>query len=499
MFHTSFASLLLIAAILFANLCCSAPMAPRIASKPPSRIELKPCNSARQDQAAVCARYPVYEDRGAKSGRMIALQILILPATGSEAKPDPVFFLAGGPGQGATAVANSAATTLLTELRRERDLVFVDLRGTGDSHRLACAAPPDRSDGEMYFAETFEPSSIRACRDSLEQIADLRHYGTANAMNDLEEVRAALGYDKINLYGVSYGTLAALDYLRRYPERVRAAALAGVLTPAAKLPLHFAKGAELALERLFEDCAADEACRAKFPDLRADFNRALAAFDHGPVTFELDHPGSKMRQTVSLSRGIFTERVRAMLHGNGAARLIPLLVHDAAQGNWSTFGKIAAAFITPSAFGIAMGVYYSVTCGESVPAISEEDIRRETQYTFFGDYRTRRHQQACGAWPRAALDPDYYRPVESAVPILMLSGDSDPATPMSLGKEALKYLPNARQIVLLNTPHSYTSECARRLMAEFISRGAANDLDTSCAARLRRPPFVSVLPAQNER
>lgn len=499
MIHPNFALLVLIGAILFADLCCTALTAPRIASTSQSRIELKPCNSARGDQTALCAKYPVYEDRGSKSGRAIALNILILPASGAEAKPDGVFFLAGGPGQGATAVANSAATTLLAGLRRERDLVFVDLRGTGDSHRLACPAPPGRADGQIYFGEIFEPSSVRACRDMLEQIADLKHYSTANAMDDLEEVRAALGYDKINLYGVSYGTLAALEYLRRYPERVRAAALAGVLTPAAKLPLHLAKGAELALERLFEDCAADQSCGAKFPGLRADFNRALAAFDHGPVTFELDHPASKMRQTVHLSRGVFTERVRAMLHGNGAARLIPLLVHDAAQGNWSTFGKIAAAFITPSAFGIAMGVYYSVTCGESVPAISEEDIRRETQNTFFGDYRTRRHQQACGIWPRAALDPDYYRPVDSAVPILMLSGDSDPATPMSLGKEALKYLPNGRQIILPNTPHSYTSECARGLMAEFISRGAANDLDTSCAARLRRPPFVSELPGQNER
>ncbi len=497
MIHPNVASLFLMGSILLANLCCTALTAPRLASNPQSRIELKPCNSVRGDQTALCAKYPVYEDRAAKSGRTIALNILILPATGAEAKPDAVFFLAGGPGQGAAAFANSADVSLFAELRRERDLVFVDSRGTGDSHRLACPAPANRSDGQIYFSEIFEPSNIRACRDALEQIADLRHYGTANAMDDLEAVRAALGYDKINLYGVSYGTLAALEYLRRYPERVRAAALAGVLTPAAKLPLHFAKGAELALERLFEDCAADESCGAKFPELRANFNRALAAFERGPVTFELDHPVSNIRQTVSLSRGVFIERVRAMLHGNGAARLIPLLVHDAAQGNWSTFAKIASTFITPSAFGVATGVYYSVTCGESVRAIGEEDIRRETHNTFFGDYRIRRHQQACRIWPRAALEPGYDRPVASNAPILMLSGDSDPATPMSVGKEALKYLPHARQIILPNTPHSYTSECARGLMADFISRGAANDLDISCAARLRRPPFVSELPAQN--
>ncbi len=444
----------------------------------------------------MCAKYPVYEDRAANSGRTIALNIVILPATGGAAKPDAIFFLAGGPGQGAGSVANS--TALFAELRRQRDLIFVDLRGTGDSHRLACPAAPDRFDEQIYFGEIFEPSRVHACRDALEPNAALRHYGTANAMDDLEQVRGALGYDKINLYGVSYGTLAALEYLRRYPERVRAAALAGVLTAAAKLPLHFAKGAEFALQRLFDDCAADESCHAMFPELRRDFTQARAAFERGPITFELDAP-SRMRQTVTLSRGVFTERLRAMLNSHSSARLIPLLVHNAARGNWSTFAKIASAFIPPSAFDIAAGVYYSVTCGESLPAISEEDIRRETQNTFFGGYRIRRHQQACSAWQRAAPVLDYDRPVASNAPILMLPVEVDPATPMSLGKEALRYLPNARQIILPNTPHSYTSACARGLMAEFILRGGAADLDTGCAARIRRPPFVGDLPAQYEK
>ncbi|MSP40592.1 MAG: alpha/beta fold hydrolase [Deltaproteobacteria bacterium] len=494
MIHLNLPTLLLFGAILFLNPSCTALTPTRIASNRPSGIELKPCNAARLERAALCAKYSVYEDRTAQSGRTIPLNIVILPATDAESKTDAIFFLAGGPGQGAGSIANNAA--LFAELRRERDVVFVDLRGTGESHRLACPAPPERAEGQSFFGEILEPSTIRACRDSLDKIADLKHYGTANAVADLEEVRAALNYDKINLYGVSYGTLAAFEYLRRYPERVRAAALAGVLTAAAKLPLHFPTAAELALQRVFEDCHDDESCRGKFPDLRGDFAKVLAGFERGPIMIDIEHPTRKARQSVSLSRAIFSERVRALLHSHSGARVIPLLIHDPAHGNWTTFGKIAAAFIPPSAFGIATGVYYSVTCGESVAAISEAEIGQESQNTFLGDYRIRRHHQACEAWPRGALDPDIGQPVASTSPILMLSGDSDPATPMSLGKEAMKFLPNARQIILRNTPHSYTSECARSMIAVFISRGEANAVDASCAARQRRPPFVTELPVQ---
>jgi pimeloyl-ACP methyl ester carboxylesterase len=384
-------------------------------------------------------------------------------------------------------------------LRRGRDLVFVDLRGTGESNRLSCTSTADRSNVQNYFAEIFEPATIRACRAALGKRADLRLYTTAMAVDDLEEVRLALGYDKINLYGVSYGTLAALQYLRRYPQPLRSIVLAGVLTPAAKLPLHFAKAGHRALERLFDDCGADESCRAAYPNLRSDFARVLAAFDNGPVNFELAHPVTKDSQTVSLSRGVFTERLRAMLHSHESARLIPLLIDHAARGNWTPFGKIAVTSTTAAAFDIASGVYYSVSCSESVPTISEEDIARENTPTFLGDYRTRRHQQACALWQRGDVPADFHEPVKSEKPILILSGDVDPATPREVAEDALSSLPNGRQIVLRNMPHSYSSECARSMIVEFISKGSARDIAAGCAARFRRPPFLTELPARYNR
>ena len=479
---------------LISILSCTTMKAPPIDQKQRSAVELEPCNFPSGQADALCGKYPVYENRAAKSGRMIALNIVVLRALAAEPKPDAVFFLAGGPGQGTAFLARSPASSLLTELRREHDLVFVDLRGTGDSHRLQCASKIDRSVVQSYFAEPFDVASVRACREALEQIADLKHYTTSDALDDLKEVRAALGYNKINLYGVSYGTLIALQYLRRYPQELRSVALAGVLTPAAKLPLHFAKAGQQALERLFEDCAADESCQSAYPDLRTDFARVLAALDNGPITFELVHPVSKTLQTVNLSRAVFTERLRALLHSHESARLIPLMINHAARGNWTTFGRIVIGLTAPQPFGIAMGVYYSVTCSESVPTIRAEDIQRESQPTFLGTHRTQRHQQACASWRRANVPAEFYQPVHSDVPTLMLSGDIDPATPPELAKQARLSLSNARQIVLRNTAHNYDFQCARKMVVEFIAQASATELATDCVESLRRPSFLRELP-----
>jgi len=141
------------------------------------------------------------------------------------------------------------------------------------------------------------------------------------------------------------------------------------------------------MDRLIDDCAADETCADQFPNLKGNFASVLAAFDKGPVTFELDHPVIKTAQRVSLSRGAFVERLRLLLYDHSTARLIPLLIHQAAIGNWTAFAKITFA---PGAIGsgVALGVYLSVTCSESVPLISEHDIVRETKATFLGEYRT---------------------------------------------------------------------------------------------------------------
>jgi pimeloyl-ACP methyl ester carboxylesterase len=318
-------------------------------------------------------------------------------------------------------------------------------------------------------------------------------------MDDMEDIRRAMGYDKINLYAVSYGTVGALDYIRRYRDRVRSAVLAGVTTPAAKLPLQFAQGAQRAMEKLIADCDMDETCRSAFPRLKDDFAAVLTAFTNGPVRFELTPPQSRSKQPVTLSRGVFTERLRLMLNDHSSARLLPLLIHRAAHGDWQPFGNVAVRPAVVSAYTLALGTYLTITCSESVSFISPGELADRTAGTFLGDYRVQRHRSACMGWPRDDIPGDYFLPVKSDVHVLMLSGDLDPATPMEFGKAAMARLTNGRQVLLRNTPHSYTSACARGLVVEFIAKGSAGNLDATCAERIRRPRFLTELPERYQR
>jgi pimeloyl-ACP methyl ester carboxylesterase len=459
------------------------------AAKEQTKIHLTPCRFPKYSEDVLCAKHEVFEDRAARAGRRITLSIVVLPSLAARAERDPVFFFAGGPGLGAALSASRGGDGYWRELRRDRDLVFIDQRGTGNSHPLSCRLYGDETDAQIYFNDMFPRDRIRACRERLETIADLKFYTTSIAVDDADEVREGLGYDKVNLYGMSYGAVTAIEYLRRHSARVRSAVLAGVATPAMKLPLHFARGAQSAMDKLMEDCAADKGCRADFPHFKDDFAAVLAQFEKGPVTFEVLHDKRRKPQTVRMSRGIFVEKLRLMLYNSSASARLPLLIHRAARGDWVPFGS-AALPVRTAAIDSVSGMYLTVTCAEGAAAITEEEIVRETRDSFLGDYRTRTHVEACREWPRADIPADYYAPVKSGVPVLMLSGEFDPATPPEFAGAAAQFLSNSRRVVIRNLAHDYGSDCIRNLAAEFVSKGSAGELDTGCTASLLPPQFT---------
>jgi pimeloyl-ACP methyl ester carboxylesterase len=413
------------------------------------------------------------------SGRRITLRFVVAPAL-AQAATDPVFVLVGGPGQSASEFG--ARTSQFDKLRTNRDIVYVDQRGTGGSHALNCNIYGD--DVQSHFRELFPADRVRACRAELEKTADLTAYTTPNAMDDLNEIREVLGYEKINLYGTSYGTWATLEVLRTHADHVRSAVLAGTATVQTKFPLHFAKGAQNAVNRLIDDCRGDEQCRAAFPDLQQDFDKVIAALSEKPASFNLEG------ETIVLTHDAFTERLRLMLYDLPSASRIPSMIHQAARDNWVPFAAAALARSRQSANLLSMGMYFTVTCSESIPTINDDDIERETTGTFVGSYRTKVHQRACAEWPRAQVPVEYYQPVRSQVPVLMFSGMLDPATPVDLATSAAKYLPNSRIVTIRNAAHSYSSPCLQNIATNFIAAGSANGLDTACVETIRRPAFA---------
>ncbi|HEX3093011.1 MAG TPA: alpha/beta hydrolase, partial [Candidatus Angelobacter sp.] len=275
-----------------------------------------------------CGTYEVFEDRSANSGRTIKLKIVVLKSLGSKPAPDAIFPLHGGPGAPATGLVE-LANGILGPVRQDHDLVFVDQRGTGGSNPLTCDIADDAKDLTSFFGGILPPDKVRACREELQEHADLRLYTTPIAMDDLDEVRAALGYSKIDLLGISYGTIASQVYMRQHPEHVRSAFLVGVATPNIKQPLLFPRSAQHAMDLLFADCTADETCHNAFPRLQEEFGVVLSRFQNGPLRVEMIDPVSKKRVQVRLSRSSFVEGIRLAMYSTGPQQFVPIIIHRA--------------------------------------------------------------------------------------------------------------------------------------------------------------------------
>jgi pimeloyl-ACP methyl ester carboxylesterase len=454
---------------------------------------LTPCHPQFGEGEALCGKYEVFEDRKARAGRKIGLNIVVLPALSKEHASDPVFWLHGGPGAPATQTAPAAEGGFLEGLRKDRDLVFVDQRGTGGSNGLNCEIGDTPADVDTFFGPLFPPRLIRQCREQLERTANLKLYTTPVAMDDLDEVRAALGYEKINLVAASYGAIAALVYLRQHGDHVRAVWLAGVANPNIRQPLPFAAAAQYVMNLLFKDCADDDLCSKTFPKLKEEFEAVLARFDRSPVTAQLIDPTTQQTKAVKIERGNFVERIRLMLYTTTSARFIPFVIHRAFENDYLPFEALAVKY-NPGGL-LSRGMYLTVTCSESVPFIAEPDIRK-TKKTFVGEYRVRSHIEACKAWPKADIPATYVKPVKSNVPVLMMSGELDGSTPPWLGEEAMTGLSQGRQVKIRYYGHQLDSPCVWKVLADFIDTGRADQVDTTCTERIRRPPFANELPKE---
>lgn len=459
-----------------------------------SSLSLQPCTLPGIAGEVRCGTYEVFENRQAKSGRTIKLRVVVLKALSRTPLPDPIFFLHGGPGAAATGMVGLGQKGILAPSRQDRDLIFVDQRGTGDSNPLNCDIGDSPDNLQVFFGELFPEEKVRDCRAKLEKIADLKLYTTPIAMDDLDDVRSAFGYGKINLLGASYGTLAAQVYVRQHPEHVRSVFLVGVATPGIKQPLLFPRSAQHAMDLLFVDCAADELCRRAYPGLQQEFQAVLSRFNRGSVAMELVNPITKKREQVKVFRDNFVEHIRLAMYTTGSQRFVPYVIHRAFLNDYVPFEE-AALRLSPGV-AIARGMYFTVTCSEGVAFITEQDIENETRSTFVGEERVRRHMQACREWPKGEIPRSYIDSVKSDVPVLMISGEVDGSSPPWFGESAVKFLSHGRQVKIRYLGHQMEGPCLQGIFEKFIATGSNQNLDTSCTQQIRRPPFATEMPSQ---
>jgi pimeloyl-ACP methyl ester carboxylesterase len=457
----------------------------------PIRQKLEPCKVEGLDEGGLCGRLSVWENRTTKTGRKIDLHVTVVPAQSPNPVPDPVFYINGGPGYASSGAAAGMAR-FLGDLHKTRDLVFVDQRGTGKSHALHCQLPGSEEDLQGYMRTLFPLEQLKACQPKLAAQADLTQYTTSIAMDDLDDVRAWLGYDRINIFGGSYGTRAAQAYMRQHPAHVRSAVLMGVMIMDGKMPFYHARKAQESLDKLFDDCAAEEGCRAAFPDLRGDLRKVMARLDQGPVKQTIPHPKTGKPVELSIPKGAFTTTLRAMQYSPFLSLRIPVYVHMAAQGDYAPMMRMTILDRTDPDWDI--GMYLSITCAEDVARIDPKEVPALVSDTYQGDDRIRDQTAACAFWPRAQVEESFFKPLESTAPTLILSGWFDPATPPEWAAEVVKTLPNSLNVVTRDAAHGpgglAHADCYGKLISDFVANGTPFGLDTSCTKEMKRPAFL---------
>ena len=457
-------------------------------ARPQARFTLVPCRVAGIDADVRCGTYWVFEDRDGQKGRKIPLRVIVLPSKSATPAPDPVWFVSpGGPG---TTNSDLAAGLWSAWWRDSRDVVLVDLRGTSGASRLDCDLPGSDDHPEGYLATLFPPEAIKACRQRLSQRADLRFYNTMLAVDDLDEIRDALGYTRVNLWGGSWGTRAVFIYLRRHPQAVRTATVEGVAPPSLRNPLPHARSAQSALNLLFDECDRQEACHTAFPDIRAETRNILERLQQAPAEVTVRDSTSGARIRMRLHRPEFAEALRVMTYYLPTVRRVPLLLHRAYLGDLAPFAEAGIASNRGLRSRLRFGFLLSVTCTEDVARIRPDEIARETDGTYLGDTRVRAQMAACAQWPHGSLPNGYGDPVRSTVPVFLLSGTLDPVSPPHFGAEAAQYLPNSIHVVAPGA-HVPRGPCIDSMERAFLEAGSVAQVDTSCVRSMTIPPFVT--------
>jgi pimeloyl-ACP methyl ester carboxylesterase/membrane protease YdiL (CAAX protease family) len=477
----------LLACILLISACVPASAVPARTSA--TRIQLKDCVLSRSGYAAQvsaqCGTLEVLENPDQPSGRKIMLNVAVVKAQSSNPAPDPVFLLAGGPGQ----AASEAYLPILGSLDKisfKHDLVLLDQRGTGQSNPLSCGddlgkgLPLGRLVPDEDVANAF-----KACIAKWD--ADPHYYTTAYFVNDLEAVRMALGYGQIDLLGVSYGTRSALAYLKAHPDQVRALVLDGVVPPGWVLGATLREDAQRSMDLIFARCASQSACAKTFPDLKGDLEKVLLQLNAKTVTVTIPDPVTSKDIQVEMNDTVARGMLRLISYSSDYAALIPYLVHSAAQGDLRPLAAQYAVSQNQDA-GLYPGLFYAVVCSEDTPYLPAN----QEAVSSFAAESIPTMKAVCQVYPstkQPASDRNY---PTLKNPALIISGEADPVTPPANGAAVASLLPNSKQIVVKGMGHGNSTEgCIPNLIRQLFEEAAVDKIDTSCVERSAPPSFFT--------
>jgi len=459
---------LLAATVLTGSLAHAAPPKPRS------------CHLPGVEEALRCYSLPV--TLADAKGPTLQLHVTVAPAFREAARGDPLFVLAGGPGEAGSDVL-PLLSTAFRRVRATRDIVFIDQRGTGMSGRLDCPTRPEQEtmleaqlDQEMF-------DCIAAAKQRPGQ--PLAAYTTANAARDIEQVRVALGYGQINVWGGSYGTRLGQAYARAYPASVRTLVLDGVAAPEQVIPAG-GRDSQTALDNLFKTCAKDAACHKAYPNLSAEFDAVSARVDKGDVVITMADPRTALPSKFTMSSERYLGTIHSILYSPPDTRRLPFLLHSAYLGHWEPFVARRNLANDISADGSnAILLHLAVVCAEDVPRMTPALLASDAGVL------TRTMVKRIPAMCKAIDVPPvaWQAPTMIEAPALLFSGALDPVTPPHRAISAAKHMRHARHIVVTNAGHGVSQlGCTPRLLRTFLDN-PEQALDAKCLDEIPAPSF----------
>ncbi|MFE5683040.1 alpha/beta fold hydrolase [Streptomyces sp. NPDC056512] len=470
-----------------------------------ARYEPGPCPKTPEPipelKGARCGTLTVPENRAEPNGRKLKLGVAIVPALAAKPKPDPIVWLAGGPGDDAVGEAKMAVDG---GLNRDRDVIFMSQRGTySATPRLTCPNIDKfnaRAVGLVYDAPSTERQHVEATKACHDQLAargnDLSAYNDTESAADYADLRAALGIKQWNLYGISYGTHLALIYMRLHPEGLRSVGIDGILPPSKAGSAATWSSARQGFDGLFKACADQPACNRRFPNLPATFDRLVRQLEAKPVTTTVTVPGHAKPVKVVLDGGALVNWMTSATH---VAPQVPLALDELARGKPQRIAQQwAGGKLSPQAVGrVAHGLSYGIFCSQWTPYESQEEALRGGQEAFPSFPQSVQAQAPqltflrpdCDVWNVPAAPRSIRDATRSDIPTLALSGGFDSQTGADNGPYVARTLSRAKVVTVPYEPHVVfaTSKCAQEIAVSFFDAPTAPN--TACLKGLKPPRF----------
>jgi pimeloyl-ACP methyl ester carboxylesterase len=425
-----------------------------------------------------CGYLLVPEDRSNPSGRIIRLHVAIFQSTSPNPAPDPVIHLAGGPGSSALAAAYPILKKGGEGILRQRDYILFDQRGTQYSDPYLYCLPYDEY---LWDAHEFNSSldeynagalpKLAACLDDWRsQGINLAAYNSAENAADVNDLRLALGYKQVNLYGISYGTRLALTVMRDFPASIRSVIIDSVYPPQVALDLELAANANRSLEEVFNECSTVETCTNQYGDIKTKFYNVVDRLEATPVQIETDGPYRPQPYLVYLDGDLFIDAIFGALYATTTLTDIPRFIDAAYNESYAQLSiSVGGAIGSP----LSTGLYWSVFCSDEVPFETQAQIATESTSIppeLTEHFSERYALNACNLWNISASDPAENEAVTSDIPTLIFSGRFDPITPPRWAELSANTLSAHYFYEFSNTSHGVmrSNPCALQMGLEFL-------------------------------